>query len=441
MKERLKVYLFLISVTFVIAYFLSEYFAKEVDLEVKVYNQKISILHNAHRVIYHMTAIQEGLYRIYYTGYENVGPMKEHLKELEEGIQNLTRGVGYIFYAGRDDDMFRTYAYHVEVMETLYPKFIDRVNIALTAEGIKERREALKAALEESEGLGVILHEIERFVDMEYEKTTELLPTVTVQMRRIRNITGSLFFVAIVITSLLMFYSCKVYRKLLPFITSIREGRYDSTIDASSDHECGHEIVSVLSAMAERLKENETIYQSMTIIDPLTGAYNRRYFDIRIEEEMNRSIRYGTIFSLSIIDVDHFKEINDTYGHQVGDSILKELVEIIKKNSRETDILARYGGEEFAIIYPCTPKSGVLTQAERLREIVERHRFEDLDRSLTISIGIADSAGKNSSEKVIQEADDNLYTAKRSGRNRCVIAGVSVQSPSSPTVPSLLSRS
>ena len=145
---------------------------------------------------------------------------------------------------------------------------------------------------------------------------------------------------------------------------------------------------------------------------------------MRINDEMNRCIRYGTIFSLSIIDLDHFKEVNDTYGHLTGDSVLKELIILIKDNIRDTDIVARYGGEEFVIIYPCTPRLGVLTQIERLRMVVENHKFIDLDRPVTISVGAADSAGKDDAAMVIQEADSSLYLAKRSGRNKCVIVGV-----------------
>lgn len=423
MKERLKAYVVLISGIFIIAYLASEYFAKRVDEEVEVYNQRITILHNAHKALYHMTAIQEGLYRLNYGTYASAEPIKEHFKELEEGIQNLSKGVSYIFYTGKDDGLFRTYSHHVEVIETLYPRFMERVNTALTAEEGHEREAALKEAIENSKGLEVIFHEVERFVDEEYERTGRSIPTITEQMRWIRNVTGILFFMAIVVSSFLMFYSCKVYRKLLPFLAAIRNGRYDCKIDIDSNEGCGREIASALCTMAEKMREGQTASESLTIADPLTGAYNRRYFDIRIEEEMNRCIRYGTIFSLSLIDIDHFKEINDTYGHQVGDSVLKELVEILKENSRETDILSRYGGEEFAIIYPCTPKFGVLSQAERLREVVEAHTFKDLNRPLTISIGAADSAGKNSPALVIQEADSNLYAAKRSGRNRCVIAG------------------
>jgi len=139
---------------------------------------------------------------------------------------------------------------------------------------------------------------------------------------------------------------------------------------------------------------------------------------------MSRYSRHGTIFSLSLIDIDHFKNVNDTLGHQAGDLVLKELVTLIKETVRDTDMVARYGGEEFAIISPYTPKSGVLTLVERLRDVVEKNAFTSLGRPLTISIGVADSAGKNAAEQIIGEADSSLYIAKNSGRNICVIGGV-----------------
>ena len=137
-------------------------------------------------------------------------------------------------------------------------------------------------------------------------------------------------------------------------------------------------------------------------------------------------MRHGTIFSLSIIDIDYFKKINDTLGHQAGDIILKEIITVIRHCVRDTDIVTRYGGEEFAILLPYTPKSGVLTLVERLRESVEGYKFTGLDRPLTISIGVADSAGKSNPEHIIEEADSSLYIAKKSGRNKCVVGGIAV---------------
>ncbi|MDD5435185.1 MAG: GGDEF domain-containing protein, partial [Nitrospira sp.] len=218
--------------------------------------------------------------------------------------------------------------------------------------------------------------------------------------------------------------TCSALRKLEPFIASIRKGDFSCKLNVEGDNDCSKEVVEGVNILIDKINMKDDSSAVLAITDPLTGAYNRRYFDIRINEEMNRCVRYGTIFSLSIIDLDHFKDINDTYGHQAGDSVLKEVIILIKDNIRDTDIVARYGGEEFVIIYPCTPRSGVLTQLERLRTVVEEHKFIDLDRQVTISVGASDSAGKEDAAMIIQEADSSLYLAKRSGRNQCVIVGV-----------------
>ncbi len=425
-KQRLKGFLLLISIIFIIAYIASEYYTRRIDAEIEVYRSRVDILYNAHEVLYHAVAIQEDLYSLLSGAYKNPESVKEQLDHLDQGIKGLSTSVSYIYYTGRADALFKTYSHHVEVIDTIYPKFLEKVKTAIEMKDERERTIYLKEAVETGEGLEVIVRELDKFLEEEYKKINSSLPTVTEQMRWIRNVTGILFFIAMIVSSFLMFYSCRpLKRTLQPFLKAIKAGDYHAANKVEADNEeCSREIVSTFNTIIERIKEGEKSSESLTITDPLTGVYNRRYFDIRLDEEMNRCIRYGTIFSLSLIDIDHFKEINDTFGHQVGDSVLKELVLLIRDSSRETDIVARYGGEEFVIIYPCTPKLGVLSQVERLREKVEGYQFKDLPRPVTISIGAADSAGKTNPALVIQEADSNLYMAKHRGRNRCVIIGV-----------------
>ena len=425
MRQRLKGFVLLISLIFIIAYITSEYYAKKVDAEVDIYNQRINILYNAHEVLYHVTALQEGSYSLIYGsfGEDNVDEIKSNFTELDQGISELSRGVSYIFYAGMDDGSFRVYSHHVEVIDNLNHKYIEKIKAALETKDQNDRKKYLKEAIEIGEGEEVFIRELDRFADEEYRKIKESLPTVTGKMRRIRNITGLIFFSTILLLSVLFFSSCTPLINMRLFLKAMKEG--DHACDADMDNaECTREVASAFNTVFEKVKKDEESSESLTITDPLTEVYNRRYFDIRVEEEMNRCVRYGTIFSVSIIDIDYFKAINDTYGHQAGDLVLKEVVALIRDNSRETDIVARYGGEEFVIIYPCTPKRGVLTHIERFREVVESHKFKDIDRRITISIGAADSAAKNNVYQVIQEADSNLYMAKNKGRNRCVIAGV-----------------
>jgi len=168
--------------------------------------------------------------------------------------------------------------------------------------------------------------------------------------------------------------------------------------------------------------ENARLYYS-AVTDGLTGLYIRRYFQLTLEQEFQRARRYDRKFSLLMIDIDHFKSINDTYGHQTGDAVLKEVAKILKYQTREVDIVARYGGEEMSIILPETDLEGALLTAEKIRSTVERYQFPD-GLKVTISIGAAtcDKDFPQDKETLIKLADEALYKAKEGGRNRVVAA-------------------
>lgn len=165
-----------------------------------------------------------------------------------------------------------------------------------------------------------------------------------------------------------------------------------------------------------------------TVTDALTGAFNRRYLDRRLSEEVSASRRYARSLSILLIDIDHFKNVNDTHGHQAGDCVLVALGKILTETLRESDTLARYGGEEFLIIAPHTPVSGAIEVAERLRMRVESHEFSLPDEAgptrairVTVSIGVASLGdGVDNVEKLVKAADKNLYRAKAAGRNRVI---------------------
>lgn len=166
---------------------------------------------------------------------------------------------------------------------------------------------------------------------------------------------------------------------------------------------------------------HEEIYR-LTTVDGLTQIYNKRYFMEVLEREISRSHRYGRELSLIMFDIDHFKNVNDTYGHLAGDHVLKHLASVIKQRIRREDIMARYGGEEFAIILPEIDSYNSRQFAEKIRRLVEKtvFKFEDTVIPVTISIGVATSnADTNAPEEFIKIADENLYEAKRRGRN-CV---------------------
>jgi two-component system, cell cycle response regulator len=165
---------------------------------------------------------------------------------------------------------------------------------------------------------------------------------------------------------------------------------------------------------------HEEIYR-LTTIDGLTQIFNKRYFMEILEREISRSHRYRRALCLIIFDIDHFKVINDTYGHLAGDAVLRHLAGVVKNNLRREDMLARYGGEEFAVILPEVELAPARQVADKIRKLVEgtRFRFEETDIPVTISLGIA-ACGEDLQESTefIKAADEKLYEAKQSGRNR-----------------------
>jgi diguanylate cyclase (GGDEF)-like protein len=156
--------------------------------------------------------------------------------------------------------------------------------------------------------------------------------------------------------------------------------------------------------------------------DGLTQLRNRRAFEERIEDECRRFRRNGNDVSLVLLDIDHFKSYNDTFGHPKGDEVLREVGRLLRRSLRATDFAARYGGEEFAIILPGTDRTGSLTVAEQLRRSIEGASWED--RPITASIGVATMGGDiTTAEELVDHADRALYRSKQEGRNR-VTAGV-----------------
>jgi diguanylate cyclase (GGDEF)-like protein/PAS domain S-box-containing protein len=166
-----------------------------------------------------------------------------------------------------------------------------------------------------------------------------------------------------------------------------------------------------------RRKMMEEKLQNMANTDQLTGAYNRHKFLEFLDHEISRVKRTNSPLSLVMFDIDHFKWINDTYGHGTGDETLRELVRITGENLRDVDILTRWGGEEFIVLTPDTDKLSASVLAERLRRTVEEHDFPGAG-PVTISLGIVQYAGNEAVEDLINRVDERMYLAKRSGRNR-----------------------
>jgi two-component system cell cycle response regulator len=165
---------------------------------------------------------------------------------------------------------------------------------------------------------------------------------------------------------------------------------------------------------------HEEIYR-LTIIDGLTQVHNKRYLLEFLEREMARCSRNGRSLSLVLFDIDHFKSVNDKYGHLAGDSVLRELAALIKTRVRKDECLARYGGEEFALVLPETSRENTVYLADKLRRRVEAHRFffEEQLLPVTFSAGVAElKKGEGSVLSFLKTADEKLYEAKHRGRNQ-----------------------
>jgi diguanylate cyclase (GGDEF)-like protein len=181
-------------------------------------------------------------------------------------------------------------------------------------------------------------------------------------------------------------------------------------------------IAGQAAATIQRLVHYEEMRQ-LAITDDLTNICNRRHFLVRLQHEIDRAGRYETPFSVLFLDIDNFKDLNDSFGRHVGDRILAELGSVLKYWARRSDLVARYGGEEFAILLPMTDKSHARCAAERLRAKIEQHTFYRR-KKLTVSIGIAAfPEDGETSEQLLGRVDEALYLAKQTGRNRSCAFG------------------
>ena len=186
-------------------------------------------------------------------------------------------------------------------------------------------------------------------------------------------------------------------------------------------------LVCILAYRTTRELKRIFVLEQECITDPLLGIFNRRHLDRRLQEEVLRCQRYDLLFAVLLVDIDHFKKVNDTWGHQVGDLVLKHLARIFTDALRQTDMVARFGGEEFVILLPHTPETESYALAERLRRTVEKTPFvlgiDGAQKEIPLTVSIGSSCLLHTGDTafaLLERADKAMYAAKQGGRNRVV---------------------
>lgn len=235
------------------------------------------------------------------------------------------------------------------------------------------------------------------------------------------NITIGLMMVALAVLAALSIFFCRTVigrlEHLQERMTAIVQARdFSSSVAVHADDEIGA-ISKAFNALLETVRTSIADVEHLSATDSLTQIYNRLKFNDLFKLELQRVERYKTSLSLIIFDIDHFKEVNDAYGHLAGDTVLVELAMIVKENLRGTDIFARWGGEEFVILATETGIEGARKLSEKVRTEIERFRFTTVGR-VTCSFGVAEYTEGDNIDTLSKRADDALYDAKRSGRNR-----------------------
>lgn len=186
-------------------------------------------------------------------------------------------------------------------------------------------------------------------------------------------------------------------------------------------------VADICAAAIQNARNFEQVRQ-MAFVDGLTGIFNRRYFEKRIAEELDRVVRYKAGMAVVMFDIDQFKKLNDEFGHLLGDEVLRQVTALLQQHLRKADTLCRYGGEEFAVLLPATTGENAMLVADKLRRMVGKHHFPGVPRPVTISGGIADfpEHGRTRDE-LVGAADEALYAAKQAGRNRVFTAAMVAQ--------------
>lgn len=209
-----------------------------------------------------------------------------------------------------------------------------------------------------------------------------------------------------------------IHAKLLAIANSLESETKNLSEEMNHSHEEVNELRNRVKVLEEALRKE----RKKSTTDPLTKLPNRRAIDDFLSKQESAYKRYGDDYAVVLFDIDHFKSVNDTYGHDAGDVILSSFGKLLRRYSRELDFVGRWGGEEFLVVLPKADNKGALQFADKLREVVEKSKFmyKGTRIPITVSGGVADRASHESMESMLKHADENLYNAKKSGRNKVV---------------------
>jgi diguanylate cyclase (GGDEF)-like protein len=209
-------------------------------------------------------------------------------------------------------------------------------------------------------------------------------------------------------------------RGLVQIFNRAQEGDFSARYDESADQM--PDPVTVIGRAYNRMRAH---LETIVLTDPLSGCYNRRGLNQLAEREVSRAVRGKKQLAVLAVDIDHFKAINDEFGHLTGDEVIREVGALLRDTAREVDVVARVGGEEFTILAPDSNDEGALILAERVMQAFRAHRFKSLppDRRITTSVGVSAAPARDDeiARTLLSRADEALYVAKRNGRDRAVL--------------------
>ena len=212
--------------------------------------------------------------------------------------------------------------------------------------------------------------------------------------------------------------------------TTLQAFRYSKSLSINAKlagdlQELNQSLEAKIFERTEELNQKNNLLEKLSVTDPLTQLHNRRSLQSFAQGEISRFHRSSTPLTLALIDLDHFKSINDRFGHQTGDQVLIATAELLRANLRDIDMVARWGGEEFCVVMPDTFKEPAVSSLQRIRQLMENRMFTSSSGekfSVTVSVGAVVIEEQSTLESLIAAADQALYRAKREGRNRVIMS-------------------